>query len=409
MNNCKSILSCLACGGNSLKLALDLNDQPLANNFQTHAGVNDDDLWFPLAVNRCEDCNHLQLTHAVDPRVIYTNYLYVSGTSKTYVDYMDWYAKFVDEQHINFHDYGRISVLDIGCNDGSQLDAFKKLGFDTYGVDPAENLYEATSKKHTTWLGFWDASTADKIHQKFDVITSQNAFAHIPEPLEYLQLAREYLKPNGKIFISTSQADMVLNGEFDTIYHEHISFYNAESMRRLAERAGLHLVDVVKTPIHGTSYIFVLSKHKLNPHRMQNILSMETAAGLQNEKTYTDWAAGVNDLLVNLKDQIDTYRNYYTIVGYGAAAKGMTLINASDIHLDCVIDDNPLKQGLYCPGTTIPVVGIDWLDSVKDPKETIVFVPLAWNFYSEIKRKIKQRRDNQNDMFLRYFPRIITE
>ena len=410
MENCKSILSCLACGGSALTLALDLRDQPLANNFQSHAGVQDSDQWFPLAVNRCEDCNHLQLTHAVDPAVIYTHYLYVSGTSRTYVEYMDWYARFVDEQHVNYHDYGKPSVLDIGCNDGSQLDAFKRKGYDTYGVDPAENLYEETNKRHTTWLGYWDSATADKIHHKFDVITSQNAFAHIPEPLEYLQLAKEYLKPNGKIFISTSQADMVLNGEFDTIYHEHISFYNAESMRRLANRAGLHLVDVIKTPIHGTSYIFVLSKHNLNQYRMQNILATEVAQGLMTANTYTDWAQGVQELLGKLKEEIDHYRlQGYAIVGYGAAAKGMTLINASDIELDAVIDDNPLKQGLYCPGTTIPVVGIDYLDQFTNPNSHILFVPLAWNFYREIKGKIKTRRDNPNDVFLRYFPSIIKE
>ena len=110
-----------------------------------------------------------------------------------------------------------------------------------------------------------------------------------------------------------------------------------------------------------------------------------------------------------MQDQIIEYKNYYTIVGYGAAAKGMTLLNASHIHLDVVIDDNPLKQGLYCPGTDIPVVGIDWLDSITDPKEHIVFIPLAWNFYAEIKKNIQARRNNKEDVFLRYFPTIRTD
>jgi hypothetical protein len=202
---------------------------------------------------------------------------------------------------------------------------------------------------------------------------------------------------------------MVPNGEFDTIYHEHINYFNAYSMKCLAERAGLHLVDVVKTPIHGTSYIFVLSKKPSNEQRVKNILAMESALGLQTPSTYTEWATGVNDLITRLKDQVDVYRNYYTVIGYGAAAKGMTLINASNIHLDCVIDDNPLKQGLYCPGTAIPVVSIDVLDQIKDPKETIVFIPLAWNFYTEIKKKILAKRNNPADLFLRYFPTITSE
>lgn len=404
MEHCTHITQCLACGGTDLIPTLDLKDQPLANNFQEHAGVKDEDLWFPLAVNRCQDCDHLQLTHAVDPKLIYTHYLYVSGTSGTYVEYMDWYAKFVCEQFADTP----LTVLDIGCNDGSQLNAFKKLGLQTFGVDPAENLHAKSSANHAVTLGFWDEATSLKLDtQLFDVITTQNSFAHIPDPLTYLQLARERLTNNGKIFISTSQADMVINGEFDTIYHEHISYYNAESMQALANRAGLHLIDVIKTPIHGTSYVFVLSKEPSNTQRIENILAMESK--LHMGSTYRKWATDVQQLLVDLKTQIDIYREWgYTIVGYGAAAKGMTLLNASDIHLDCVIDDNPLKQGLYCPGTTIPVVDISWLAKLTAP-EKVVFVPLAWNFYNEIKKKIKATRDVDGDMFLRYFPAIETE
>jgi SAM-dependent methyltransferase len=317
---------------------------------------------------------------------------------------MDWYARFVREQFRHWP----TTVLDIGCNDGSQLDAFRRAQFKTYGVDPARNLYDATQAKgHTVICDFWP--TEQEFDTQFDVITAQNSFAHNPNPLNWLLAAAQRLKHDGKIFISTSQADMVLNGEFDTIYHEHISYYNAYSMKCLAERAGLYLNDVVKTPIHGTSYIFVLSKKPANQAGVENILAMESAAGLQTPSTYTDWATGVNDLLVKLKDQIDEYRNYYTIVGYGAAAKGMTLLNASNIHLDCVIDDNPLKQGLYCPGTAIPVVGINWLDTITDPKENVVFIPLAWNFYAEIKKKILAKRNNKDDLFLRYFPTIKTE
>jgi len=402
MSNCKPITSCLACGSLDLVLTLDLQDQPLANSFKPTKDIASED-FYPLAVNRCTHCDHLQLTHAVDPALIYTHYLYVSGTSGTYLEYMDWYAKFVTEQFL----IQPATVLDIGCNDGSQLNAFKKLGIETYGVDPAENLYPKSSANHSVVCGFWTRETAAQL-PKFDIITTQNAFAHIPEPLTYLNVAREHLATDGKIFISTSQADMVVNGEFDTIYHEHISYYNAASMQALARRAGLYLVDVVKTPIHGTSYIFVLSKNPENQNRIENILAMES--NLHKTDTYSTWVTDVKQLLIDLKIQLDQAREQgYTIVGYGAAAKGMTLINASDIRLDCVIDDNPLKQGLYCPGTEIPVVGIEWLDQVTDPAELILFVPLAWNFYEEIKRKIKSKRDNLGDVFVRYFPRIMYE
>jgi SAM-dependent methyltransferase len=401
---CNPIRSCLACGNNELVATLDLGNQPLANNFRADANLAGEQ-HYPLAINRCSSCNHLQLTHAVDPALIYTHYLYVSGTSGTYLEYMDWYARFVRESFGHW----TTTVLDIGCNDGSQLDAFKQLGYQTHGIDPAENLYATSSKNHTVHVGFWNEETAGQLGQDFDVITSQNAFAHIPDPLGYLKLAREYLKNDGKIFISTSQADMILNGEFDTIYHEHISYYNAESMRRLAERAGLFLVDVVKTPIHGTSYIFVLAKKPSNEHRLANILATESAQGLMKAETYTAWANQIKLLLVRLKEQIEEYQHHgYEVIGYGAAAKGMTLLNASGVNLECVIDDNPLKQGTWCPGTAIPVVSINYLDNIPS-KDRVAFVPLAWNFYSEIKQKIQQRRNNEHDIFVRYFPTIVTE
>jgi 2-polyprenyl-3-methyl-5-hydroxy-6-metoxy-1,4-benzoquinol methylase len=407
MEKFKPITECLACGHHELISTLHFEPQPLANAFR-EIQTTIHESRYPLAINRCNRCNHLQLTHAVNPDLIYKHYLYVSGTSQTLLDYMDWYAHFVREQF----NYWVDTVLDIGCNDGSQLDAFRRAQFRTWGVDPAENLYPVSSAKHSVVCGFWNERTAEQLgRSEFQVITTQNAFAHIPDPLSYLKLAAEYLRSDGKIFISTSQADMVVNGEFDTIYHEHISYYNAYSMQCLAERAGLHLVDVVKTPIHGTSYIFVLAKRPLNEHRVKNILAMEQAQGLQTAMTYYDWSHGVENLLESLADQIEEFRGFGLfkhVVGYGAAAKGMTLINASGIKLDAVVDDNPLKQGLYCPGTQIPVVSSDYIRQIPTD-EPVLFIPLAWNFYKEITQKIKSIRGQPGDGFMRYFPRLKTE
>lgn len=401
MDNCTPITSCVACGSTDLIPTLDLGEQPLANNFRSTTAPEPR---YPLAINRCNDCDHLQLTHAVDPALIYTHYLYVSGTSRTYVEYMDWYARFVREQF----DHWPTTVLDIGCNDGSQLDAFKKLGFKTYGVDPAKNLHADTvAKGHTVICDFWP--TDQGFDTQFDVITAQNSFAHNPDPLSWLLAARQRMTNTGMIFISTSQADMVVNGEFDTIYHEHISFYNAASMQALAERAGLHLIDVVKTPIHGTSYIFILGRQPKNKQRVENILAMEATAGLADPITYRGWAVDVATLIRDLRDTAENYQSQgYKIVGYGAAAKGMTLINASGIKLDAVVDDNPLKQGTLCPGADIPVVSINYLERLAED-EQVLFIPLAWNFYREIKSKILKTRNNLNDRFMTYFPKIRIE
>lgn len=404
MQHCTPITECLACGGTDLIPTLNLGEQPLANNFRDN--IVEPELKFPLAVDRCQDCDHLQLTHAVDPKLIYTHYLYVSGTSGTYLEYMKWYAQFVTEQLAD--KYTVKCVLDIGCNDGSQLDAFRNLGYSTFGVDPAKNLYAtSTAKGHTVWCAFWNQETADHINNKFDVITTQNSFAHIPDPLAYLKLAGERLADNGRMFISTSQADMVANGEFDTIYHEHISYYNAESMKALAKRAGLYLIDVVKTPIHGTSYVFILAKQPLNQHRVENILATETQ--LHMGSTYRTWANNVDQLLKDLAEQINEYRHWgYKIIGYGAAAKGMTLLNASGLYLDAVVDDNPLKQGTWCPGVDIPVVGIEYVANL-EPEDKVIFVPLAWNFFKEIVQRIRAVRVGEHDMFVRYFPELKTE
>jgi 2-polyprenyl-3-methyl-5-hydroxy-6-metoxy-1,4-benzoquinol methylase len=396
------LTECLACGSGDLVPMLDLKDQPLANSFVKDTATHEPE--WPLKVNMCTHCHHLQLTHAVDPAIIYKDYLYVSGTSKTYLDYMEWYARFTREQMKHW----ATSVLDIGCNDGSQLDAFKRLGMTTYGVDPAENLYPVCKEKgHNVICGFWDKETQAKFKdQKFNIITSQNAFAHIPDPLSYLKLVRESLAAGGRMYISTSQADMIVNDEFDTIYHEHISFFNIKSMKALAERAGLFLIDVVKTPIHGISYIFVLGRDEENSQRVNNLLAMEQMQGLYTDETYAHWAANTLRLVDELKVFVELYRNKgYVIGGYGAAAKGNTLLNFSNIKLDFIVDDNPLKQGMLSPGMNIPVVSINHLDNYA-PTDKILFVPLAWNFFREIRQKILAKRTNENDKFLKYFPKV---
>jgi SAM-dependent methyltransferase len=384
------INKCLACGSVDLIPVLDLNDQPLANSYKK--SKDEPEASYPLKINRCEHCYHVQLTHVVNPDLIYKNYLYVSGTTKTYVDYMGWYADFVCEQFNVFPQ----SVLDIGCNDGSQLDKFKARGLETFGVDPAENLFELSSKNHNVTCGYFD----EKYSQPVDIITIQNAFAHNPNPLELLKNCKKNLNIDGLIFIQTSQADMILNDEFDTIYHEHISFYNIKSMMFLCNRAGLNLIDVVKTPIHGTSYIFIISADMSAPANIKNLIDIETNAGLYNKETYTRYSKNCIDMVEKFREVVEEHRaNGYKIVGYGAPAKGNTFLNFAKVPLDMIIDDNPMKQGLYTPGSSIGIVGSEVLKSFEE-HDRILFVPLAWNFFKEIRERIIKQRNNFNDVFL---------
>ena len=402
MEDAKQLTECLCCGSERLKLVLDLNEQPLANSFKKT--MEEDEPYFPLCLNICEDCTHLQLSHAVNPDLLFKNYLYVSGTSKTLKDYFDWFANYSFE---HFAETPK-AVLDIACNDGTQLNSWKKLGLKTYGIDPAENLHPISSLEHEVICDYFtDKYTYHYKNKNLDIINAQNVFAHNSYPLEFLKQCREIMHDNTVLFIQTSQADMVKNNEFDTIYHEHLSFFNANSMNELAKRAGLYLTGVNKTPIHGNSYVFVFRKQ---PHdgNLQSVLDEERSAGLQDMNTYLAYADHCATIVEDLKQTLYHYRMMdYLIVGYGAAAKGMTLINFGDLALDFVVDDNPLKQGLYCPGSNIPVVAIDKLDEFANNK--VAFVPLAWNFFTEIRSKIKAKRDHDGDVFIRYFPTISVE
>jgi SAM-dependent methyltransferase len=398
MSNCFEQTFCLACGSEHLELVLDLKSQPLANSYKKQA--DDAENSFPLAVNLCTNCYHLQLTHIVDPSIIYSNYLYVAGTSNTLKQYSNWFANYVSE----CIDIKTNSVLDIGCNDGTQLDSFKKLGYKTFGVDPAENIFPTSSKNHEVLCRYFGENVVSEITSEFDAITAQNVFAHNPNPLEFLLTCKKLMSDHTLLFIQTSQANMVLNNEFDTIYHEHVSFFNVNSMNILANRAGLNLIDSIKTPIHGTSYIFVLSKTKKRDSNIKNVIDQENKLLLLD--TYDKWRELINKNTNELKNTLNSFKAQgYKLVGYGAAAKGNTLLNYIKIKLDFIIDDNSLKQNLYTPGQCIPIKSIEALNSMLDD-DKIIFVPLAWNFFNEIKSRILKSRTNSNDKFLKYFPYI---
>lgn len=398
MENAVELRECLCCGGTNLKLTLNFNEQPMANSFIDDP--SDPELTFPLKLNLCEDCTHLQLSHAVNPDLLFKHYLYVSGTSQTLKDYFDWFA----DHTLQYFEQRPKTVLDIACNDGTQLDSFKAKGFTTYGIDPAENLHKISSLKHEVVCDYFTEQHIPGLKQKqLDVINAQNVFAHNSYPVDFLKMCKELMHEDSVLFIQTSQADMVRENQFDTIYHEHLSFFNTNSMSALANRAGLYLINVEKTPIHGTSYLFVFKKTPAEGNTAE-VLREEMSAGLQTLETYDIYADRCRIVLEQLSEAIKEYRVNYRIVGYGAAAKGMTLINAGKLYFDFIIDDNPMKQGKYCPGSHIPVVSINELDKYKD--ESIVFIPLAWNFFDEIRGKIKAKRDNPNDKFLKYFPKV---
>lgn len=381
---------CLCCDSSNLRSVLDLGNQPLANSYHKQEEKLDS---YPLVLNLCRNCFHLQLTVAVDPDLMFKNYLYVSGTSKTLRHYFKSFAKKLKEQQPN-----ATSVLDIACNDGSQLDEFAKLGLDTYGIDPAENLFPISSAKgHKVYCDYFNKKSIKNIDKKFDIILAQNVFAHNANPLEFLEAAKKILNSNGTIYIQTSQAHMIRNNEFDTIYHEHISFFNINSMKELCKRAGLHLVNSWYEDIHGTSYVFEIDK-----------MGMSGANDgfeqyLYKKETYDKYAKRCYQIRDDFNSTIKDLSKSHMLVGYGAAAKGNTFLNFTKAYLNYIVDDNPLKWELLTPGSNIPIVGPKILNTHNGLP--VIYIPLAWNFFNEIKNKVNTATGTKN-LYLKYFPEV---
>ena len=388
IEKCKELTKCLCCQKLNLINVLDLGNQPLANSYINDTNILEET--FPLGLNHCQYCNHLQLTHAVNPDLIFKNYIYVSGTTKTLRDYFD---EFVNITANYFEENKKLSILDIACNDGSQLNSFKNKGHETFGIDPAENLYPLSSVNHKIVCDYLTEESISKFDKKFDAITAQNVFAHNTYPKHFLEICKKYLSDDGRIFIQTSQANMIDYGQFDTVYHEHISFFNIKSMSTLIKDTGLYLIDVLKPDIHGVSYVFVISKNPKDDNT-KNLIKLETEKTLDVVNKFSSNAKKTVD---SLNNEISKYREQgFLIVGYGAAAKGNTVLNFGKTDLDYIVDDNPLKQGLFTPGRKIPIVSFDYL---ADSEKHILWIPLSWNFFKEIKENIENKRSSLNDKF----------
>lgn len=371
----KQLDDCLACGGSALVPYLDLGEMPLANSFHDGSRLLPT---FPLAVQYCRNCWHSQLTVAVDPHLMFEDYLYVSGTSDTLRrSFAEFAARFPRG----------IRVLDIGSNDGTLMRAFSDRSCDVVGVEPSD---QAVGIADDMWVckGYWNPDAASTVIRQgyFDIITMFNVLAHTDQPLAALILAKNCLAPGGSIWVQTSQANMVLDGTFDAIYHEHVSYFTPMSIASLARRAGLTIARMETVAVHGGSML------------VQLIPGNERAAApggpLYQEGTYRKFSAGVQTTIA----QVSRIGLAPPVIGYGAAAKGMTFLNATDLRLDRIVDDNSAKHGLLTPGGDVPIGPVENL-----PKGEGTIVVLAWNFWDEIVARI--RRDHGSGCnIMRFFP-----
>lgn len=391
---------CLVCEQPMGSSYLNLGDQPLANSY--HHGQTLPK--FPLQMKVCNFCYHSQLSVSVDPHIMFDNYLYISDTSRTLTDYFEWVTDYI----LARADKPK-KVLEIACNSGLLLEMFKNRGLECVGVDPAQNLRElSVARGLDVYVDYWNQETSELVKQErgqFDLILAFHVLPHVPDPGKFLNACRNVLAPNGKIFIQTSQCDMLLNNEFDVIYHEHSSYFTAKSIEELAHRHQLGVTSITKTDIHSKSYLFSLSSIPLREPETElaELLKFETEHGLYDPAKYEKFTLNAHIIKEQLLDNLTRLRSEgYTLIGYGAAAKGNTLLNFIDFKLDYIIDDNEMKWGYLTPGTDIEIHGIQLL--TEQQFEKICFIPLAWNFYAEIKQRIQSVRDTKNDLFVRYFP-----
>jgi nucleoside-diphosphate-sugar epimerase/2-polyprenyl-3-methyl-5-hydroxy-6-metoxy-1,4-benzoquinol methylase len=373
-------VTCLVCNSILLNPILDLGSQPLANDFADMPGSSER---FPLVMNGCESCYHRQLNYFVDREVLFKNYIYESGTSKTLRDYFATFAELYTSKLGSNN-----TVLEIACNDGFQLEEFKKRGWKTYGVDPAENIVPiARNKGHIVHCGFWGKDPID-INITPDLIVAENVLAHVNNPIDFLNMCVSVMNDKTLLVIQTSQANIFTNNEFDTIYHEHISFFTIRSMKKAVSRVGCYIENIYKPSIHGTSYVFEIRKGRNNVELP--LLLQEEADGMYTDSFYTKYGNAVHAVRDNTLNELQEYaHNGYSIIAYGAAAKGITFLNyvfncdgTNSLAPEVIIDDSNVKKNKFTPGMNIVVKDIGVLKNYE--KQKLLIIVTAWNFFDEI-------------------------
>jgi len=385
--------NCRTCGEPTLRNFLSLGPMPIPNGFLEPKNLDKGEDYFPLDVAFCEACGLMTLKHVVRPDIMFRNYVYIPGTSKTIVEH---FGKLAKDSIKRFKLNKNSLAVDIGSNDGTLLKQFKSYGVKVLGVDPAKNIAaEANKQGIETIPEFFNSKLAKKIAVKrgeADLITATNVVAHINDSVDLLKGVEILLKNKG-VFTGEFPylLDLLEHSEFDTIYHEHLSYFSIRSLLALAGRVNLEIFDVIRTPVHGGSVqVFFRKKgsSKEPPKSsVAELVALEKSKGMDTPVPFDDFAirthrkkAELTKLLTELKAQ------GRRVVGYGAAAKGNVLTNFFRIGTDLleyIVDSIPYKQGLYTPGLHIPIYPESKL--LEDMPEYALI--LAWNFTDEIVNK----------------------
>lgn len=385
------VKKCRICNNDDLYKFLDFGSTPLANSF-LRSDEETNESTYPLNVLFCSKCGLVQLGYIVPPEDMFRDYIYFSSTSDTMKMH---FSKLADEVLAQFTDRDSL-VVEVASNDGVLLKNMLGKDVRILGVEPATNIADLANKAGVETLNeFFNFNTATKIvasKGKARVVLANNVFAHIPDLHDFVKGLDVLLEKDGITIIEVPYlVDMYEKREFDTIYHEHLAYFSLKPLVHLFDRYLMEIFDVKRLPVHGgTIRLYVQRKNGRNKKsgEVEKLLKLEERMGLHAKPTFEKFALDIEELRKELTGLLKKLKaDGKRVVGYGAPAKGNTLLNYFQIGRDLLeytVDKSPYKVGLFTPGTKLPVY--DVLRILRDKPDYVLI--LAWNFSDEI---IKQQ------------------
>lgn len=401
---------CVLCGSKKLKKVLDFKKTPLANSYVKSPTIKEK--YFPLVCVLCIDCKHLQLQHLVNPKIMFEDYMYVSGTSPVLIKHFkNYFQKIKKTLKLNKK---KDKILDIACNDGTFLNFFKKDKFkNVIGIEPAKNLRHLNKAKkidiNTAFFNYKNSFYYKKKYKKFKVITANNVFAHVPNLKDFALGVKNILAPGGLFIFEVSYLKDVLKKlTFDTIYHEHMSYHSLKPLLNFFRSINLKVVDFDLVEAQGGSIrVYVGHKNsKVNETKIKKQIKIEKNSKLFSAQKYLDYFKRIksqkNKIKILIKKNLKKNKLF---VGYGAPAKVTTFCHFFELgekEIKFIVDDNYLKQGKFTPGKNIQIINFKKL---KNHNFDFIII-LAWNFANPIIKKLKQNIKNKKFKIIVPFPKV---